>query len=95
MILNKTNQEKVVFADFCKLHNLDAFNVGKLCQLVQRRVKNVVYNARVHSQEKAESKDNRLIEKIQSLGKEMGLEISFPGPYPSVTKNGRQVRLPL
>lgn len=95
MILNKTNQEKVTFADFCKLHDLNAFNVGKLCQLVQRRAKNVVYNAKVHSQEKAESKDERLAEKIQSLGKDMGLEISFSGSYPTVTKNGRQIHLPL
>lgn len=95
MILNKTNQEKVNFADFCKLHDLNAFDVGKLCQLVQRRVKNVAYNAKVHTQEKAESKDERLTEKIRSLGKEMGLEISFPSSYPSVAKNGRQIRLPL
>jgi hypothetical protein len=99
MILSAKNQDKVNFANFCQFNGLDTFDVGCLCQLVQRRAKGAMANANVshstESQRKWDLKDDNLILRIKTLGKSMGLEITFPSCYASVTKNGRTINLPL
>ena len=100
MTLTKTVQAKVNFANFCINYGFtDPFQIGKLCQLVERRAKAAMADASKHhdddSMKKADEKDDRLIEQIKELGKELGLEITFPSCYASVTKDGKSVNLPL
>jgi len=99
MLLTKRMEEKVRFANFCKNEGLDAFDVGLLCQLVQRRATAAMNDANVRhdeaSQRKADAKDEKLIARIKEMGKEMGLEITFPSCYASVTKDGKSINLPL
>ena len=99
MLLTKRMEDKVRFANFCQNHNLDPFDVGQLCQLVQRRATAAMNDASRHhdeaSMQKADKKDERLIEEIKAMGKAMGLEITFPSCYASVTKDGKSCNLPL
>jgi hypothetical protein len=99
MLLTKRMEEKVRFANFCKNEGLDPFDVAQLCQLVQRRATAAMNDVNVRhdqkSQEKADAKDEKLIAQIKEMGKTMGLEIEFPSCYPSVTKNGKNINLPL
>jgi hypothetical protein len=99
MLLNKTFQARVHFANFCVNNNLEPFVVGKLCQLVQRRATAAMNDANRHhdeaSMQKADKKDDRLIEEIKEMGKEMGLEITFPSCWASVLKDGKTLNLPI
>ena len=99
MLMNKRLEEKINFARFCVTNNLDPFDVGRLCQLVQRRAKAAIADAsRQHdeaSQRKADEKDDRLIAQIKAMGKELGLEITFPSCYAYATKDGKPCNLPL
>ena len=100
MNLTKTVQAKVNFANFCINYGFtNPFQIGQLCQLVERRAKAAMVDASKHhtddSMKKAEKKDDRLIKQIKEFGKELGLEITFPSCYASATKDGKSVNLPL
>lgn len=99
MLLTKKMEAKVRFANFCKNEGFDPFTVAQLCQLVQQRATAAMNDANIrhdeNSRRKADAKDDRLIKQIQEMGKEMGLEITFPSCYASVTKDGKIINLPL
>jgi len=98
-MLTKRMEEKVRFANFCITNKLDPYDVGQLCQLVQRRATAAMNDVNVRhneaSQKKADKKDDRLIEEIKAFGKGMELEITFPSCYASVLKDGKSINLPL
>lgn len=90
MVLNQSTQKNVNFSQFCIYHNFDPYKVGQLCQLVTKRAKAALRDASVqHTDESmgiADRKDAVLIKKIQDLGKDLGLDITFPSCYAHVTK---------
>lgn len=99
MRLNKKFQAHVNFSNFCIAHELNPFKTAQLCQLVQQRANFAMNDMNVHHDEhsgiQADKKDERLMEKVKELAKEMGLEVTFPSCYASVTKDGKSVNLPL
>lgn len=99
MRLTNKFQAHVNFANFCIAYGFNPYNAGKLCQLVQQRANFAMNDMNVHhdqeSQAKADKKDDRLMNNVREMAKGMGLEVTFPSSYASVTKDGKSINLPL
>ncbi len=93
MTLNKQIEAQVKFACFCINEGFnDPYAVGGLCQLVKQRAK---LARRGIASQKDEAKDDKLIEKIKLLAQALGLVVEFPDCFASLTKDGKQIFLPL
>lgn len=99
MRLTNKFQTRVNFANFCIAYGFNPSNAGKLLQLIEQRANFALRDMGVHhdqeSQAKADKKDDRMMDKIRAMAKEMELEVTFPSSYASVTKDGKSINLPL
>ena len=99
ILLNKANQAKVNFTNFCITYQIKPELLAGLLQLVERRAWLTRKSADSHQTEQSYQKQNKedevLMQSIISLGKEMRMEIEFPASYPSVKMDGKDIFLPL
>ena len=99
-LLNKTMSAKVNFAKFAIDNKVDPFKLGVLCQLVIQRANFAVNMGNRQqdqaSQEAADAKDDRLIDRIRDLALELGFTLSYHSLYPTLQdRNDKQLHLPI
>lgn len=95
-IMNKSLQERVNFANFAIQESVDPHKLGEFCSMVIRRKNLACRIANAQSSEKEDAKDDRLCEEIVNFARNhFKWEVTFPSVYPSITKDGKHIYLPL
>lgn len=99
MKISKRLAAHVNFANFAINYSVSPFKLAELCQLCKNRFALAVKIANgirdAAESKAADRRDDNLLKQITALGKELKFDIQFNGAYPSITRDGSSVHLPI